>query len=256
MIMNIKEIYDLSIPTEESPSEPLALNVTHKDHKELAQSLADFLGCSVEDFPEGLGYANDDVKMNAHTGTHLDAPWHYFPTSEGIKAKTIDEVPLEWCIGEGVVLDMRHKPTGALITVDDLQQALDKIDYNLKKGDIVFIQTGADKYWGTKEYFDKGCGMGYEATIWLVDLGVRVMGIDAWGWDRPFWAIKEEFQKTKNREILWGAHRAGRDREYCHIEKLANLDKLPKPYGFTTCCFPVKFTGGSAGWCRVVAWYN
>ena len=254
--MNIKEIYDLSIPTEESPSEPLALNVTHKGHKESAQSLADFLGCSVEDFPEGLGYANDDVKMNAHTGTHLDAPWHYFPTSEGIKAKTIDEIPLEWCIGEGVVLDMRHKPTGALITVDDLQQALDKIDYNLKKGDIVFIQTGADKYWGTKEYFDKGCGMGYESTIWLVDLGVRVMGIDAWGWDRPFWAIKEAFQKTKNREILWGAHRAGRDREYCHIEKLANLDKLPKPYGFTTCCFPVKFAGGSAGWCRVVAWYN
>ena len=98
--------------------------------------------------------------------------------------------------------------------------------------------------------------MGYESTLWLIEQGSRVMGIDAWGWDRPFWAIKEEFQKTGNREILWGAHRAGRDKEYCHIEKLANLDTLPEPYGFTTCCFPVKFKGGSAGWCRVVAWYD
>jgi kynurenine formamidase len=239
-----------------SASEALSVNITHQDHKELAQSLADFLGCTVNDFPEGLGYANDEVTINAHTGTHLDAPWHYYPTSKGVRAKTIDEIPLEWCIGNGVVIDVRHKPEGSLITVEDLEAALAKINYQISEGDIVFIQTGADKYWGTKEYFDKGCGMGYESTIWLIDQGSRVMGIDAWGWDRPFWAIKEEFQKTGNREILWGAHRAGRDREYCHIEKLANLDTLPKPFGFTACCFPVKLVGGSAGWCRAVAWFD
>ena len=253
--MKIKKIYDLSIPTEESPSEPLALQVTHKNHKDLAQSLADFLGCAVTDFPEGLGYANDEVKMNAHTGTHLDAPWHYFPTSEGKPAKTIDQIPLEWCVGDGVVLDMREKENGSMITIDDLKAALKKIDYSLKEGDIVLIHTGADKYWGSKEYFDRGCGLGYESTLWLVENGSRVMGIDAWGWDRPFWAIKEEFQKTGDAKILWGAHRAGKEKEYCHIEKLANLDTLPTPFGFTVSCFPVKFKGASAGWTRVVAWY-
>lgn len=254
--MKVKKIYDLSVPTEMSPSEALSVTVTHQDHRELAQSLANFLGCTVDDFPDGLGYANDEVSINAHTGTHLDAPWHYYPTCEGVQAKTIDEIPLEWCIGNGVVLDMRHKPQGSLITIEDLEAALARIDYQIGDGDIVFIQTGADKYWGTKEYFDKGCGMGYESTIWLIDQGSRVMGIDAWGWDRPFWAIKEEFKKIRNREILWGAHRAGRDREYCHIEKLAHLDTLPKPFGFTACCFPVKLVGGSAGWCRAVAWYD
>lgn len=254
--MRVTTIYDLSVPTEMSASEALSVNITHQTHGELAQSLADFLGCSIDDFPDRLGYANDEVSMNAHTGTHLDAPWHYFPTSEGLRARTIDEIPLEWCIGNGVVLDMRHKPRGSLITVDDLETALNKIDYRIQEHDIVFIQTGADRYWGTKEYFDAGCGMGYDSTIWLVEQGSRVMGIDAWGWDRPFWAIKEAFQSGGNREILWAAHRAGRDKEYCHIEKLANLDKLPRPWGFTACCFPVKLVGGSAGWCRAVAWYD
>ena len=115
------------------------------------------------------------------------------------------------------------------------------------------IQTGADKLWGTAEYFEAGCGMTKASTLWLIERGIRVMGIDAWGWDRPFWAIREEFGKTGDANILWEAHRAGIEKEYCHIEKLANLDKLPGPFGFKVACFPVKLTGGSAGWSRVVA---
>ena len=46
---------------------------------------------------------------------------------------------------------------------------------------------------------------------------------------------------------------AGIDKEYCQIEKLANLDILPSPFGFKVACFPVKLTGVSAGWCRAVA---
>jgi len=79
------------------------------------------------------------------------------------------------------------------------------------------------------------------------------MGIDAWGWDRPFYAIKEDFKKNHDEIIVCGDHEAGIKKEYCHIEKLANPDKLPKPYGFKVACFPVKLTGGSAGWVRAVA---
>ena len=212
-----------------------------------------FLGCTEKDLPKGLGWANDTVTLISHAGTHVDAPWHYFPTSEGKRARTIEEMPLEWFYHDGVVLDMRHKPRGSGITVDDLQKALAKINYTIKPWDIVMIQTGADKYWGEAEYFNAGCGMTKASTLWLIDQGVKVMGIDAWGWDRPFWAIKEEFEKTGDGSILWQAHWAGIDKEYCHIEKLANLDKLPKPFGFTVACFPVRLTGGSAGWSRVVA---
>ncbi|MFC2045001.1 cyclase family protein, partial [Chloroflexota bacterium] len=144
-------------------------------------------------------------------------------------------------------------PNGSVISVVDLQEALTKINYGVKPYDIVLIQTGADKLWGKESYFHAGCGMGRESTIWLIDCGIRVMGTDAWGWDTPFWAIKESFQRTKNRDILWAAHRVGIEREYCHIEKLANLDMLPSPYGFKIACFPVKLARGSAGWSRVVA---
>jgi kynurenine formamidase len=246
-------IIDLSVPTESSPSDPVPFEVIHEPHSQSIPFIAKLLGCQESELPENVGPADDLVKMKAHAGTHVDAPWHYSPVSEGRKARTIDEIPLEWFYGNGVVLDMRHKPNGSKITVDDVQEALRKIDYGVKPWDIVLIQTGADKLWGKKEYFTAGCGMTKESTLWLINQGVRVMGIDAWGWDRPVWATKEEFQKTRNPEVILEAHRAGIEKEFCHIEKLANLDRLPRPFGFKVACFPVKLTGGSAGWCRAVA---
>jgi kynurenine formamidase len=247
------KIIDLSIPVEDSPSEPVPVKVTREAHKQSVERMKTFFGCSEQDLPEGLGWANDSLTLGAHAGTHVDAPWHYFPTCGGRRAKTIDEIPLDWFYHDGVVLDMRHKPRGSGVTVDDLKAALKKINYKIKPWDIVMIQTGADKLWGKADYFEAGCGMTRESTLWLIEQGVRVMGIDAWGWDRPFWAIKEEFAKKGDKSLLWGAHFVGKEKEYCHIEKLANLDKLPKPLGFKVACFPVKLAASSAGWARVAA---
>lgn len=247
------KIIDLGVPMEAVPGQGQAVEVTHIPHEDGATGMRQTFGCSKDDLPQGLGWAVDTLTLNTHAGTHVDAPWHYSPVSEGKKARTIDEMPLEWFYGDGVVLDMRHKPRGSAVTVDDLKKALKAIDYTLKPGDIVLIQTGADKYWGTPEYMEVGCGMPRESTLWLIGQGIRVMGTDAWGWDRPFWAIREEFQKTGDKSIIWGGHYAGIEKEYCHIEKLANLDKLPRPFGFKIACFPIKIVGGSAGWSRVVA---
>lgn len=247
------KMFDLNVPTEESPSEPIPLKVEHQDHKSSAAFMASFFDATVDDLPDGNGWANDTVTMISHAGTHVDAPWHYYPTCGDRRARTIDELPLEWFYGNGVVLDMRHKPRGGLITTEDLQEALDKIGYTLSPGDIVMIHTGADKLWGEAEYFAAGAGVSAEATRWLIGQGIRVMGIDTWGWDQPFWAMKERFKETGDPDVIWEAHRVGMDLEYCQIEKLANLDQLPRPYGFKVACFPVKLTGGSAGWTRVVA---
>jgi len=250
------KMYDLNVPTEESPSEPIPLKVEHQDHKASAAFMASFFDASVDDLPEGNGWANDTVTMISHAGTHVDAPWHYYPTCGGQRARTIDELPLEWFYGDGVMLDMRHMPRGGLIMTEDLQEALAKIDYTLKPGDIVLIQTGADKLWGQAEYFAAGAGVSAEATRWLIEQGIKVMGIDTWGWDQPFWAMKERFKETGDPAVIWEAHRVGMDLEYCQIEKLANLDQLPSPTGFKVACFPVKLTGGSAGWTRVVAMFE
>jgi kynurenine formamidase len=134
-----------------------------------------------------------------------------------------------------------------------LRAALKRIQYRLKAGDIVLLMTGADKHYELPDYFSAHAGMGRDATLWLLNQGVRVIGIDGWGFDRPVGAMFKEYLETGDASVLLPAHMVGREREYCHIEKLANLDQIPKPHGFWVCCFPVKVERGSAGWVRAVA---
>ena len=200
----------------------------------------------------GLGWANDTIKLSTHGTTHIDAPWHYAPTAEGLPAKTIDQVPLEWCYGPGVVLDMRHKDVREPVTSTDLIAALAKIGHELRVGDIVLIQTGNDRLLGRRDYFAAGPGVSGEATRWLCDRGIKLMGIDAWGWDEPLGAQAKRALATGRNDIFWQAHFVGVDKEYCQIERLAHLDQLPSS-GFTVCAFPLKVKAGSAGPARVVA---
>ena len=202
-----------------------------------------------------LGWANDVLKISTHGTTHLDAPWHYGPLSEGRRARTIDEIPLEWCMGNGVVLDMTGKQHGEAVSVDDVKEALARIGYSLKPMDIVLVRTGGDRFLGTPEYFTHGSGVSAEATRFILDQGVKITGIDAWGWDLPLPVQAERAKKTGNRRLFWEAHYVGVEKEYCHLERLANLDRLPAT-GFTVCCFPLKIKGASAGPARVVALVN
>ena len=256
------KIIDLTMLLEEDlPSDPPIQipKIQRLDHKDTAEQMPSFFpGATMDDLPEGNGWAIDFVQMCTHSGTHLDEPWHYYPTMNedlpggGEKAWTIDEVPLEWCIGPGVKLDFRDKPDGYKITKQDVQDYLAKINYTLKPGDIVLLNTGADKRWGTQEYLVAGAGMSAEATLWMVEQGVRIVGTDGWSWDVPLPYEGEEFQKTHDASILWEAHRAGRNKAYCHIEKLTNLESLPD-YGYTVYTLPIPVKGGSAGWARVIA---
>ena len=245
-------IVDLSVPLEESPSEPMMPQIEYHAHKIGSKTMQTFFNCEEKDLPGGLGWSDEKVTAITHAGTHLDAPYHFYPTSEGRPAKTIDQIPLEWCYADGVVLDFRGKPDGYGITAADIEAELKRIKYKIKPFDIVMIETGADKHWGSPEYFLQGAGMTRESTLCLIEKGVKIMGTDAWGFDRPFFAIAKEFAETKDRRLIWAAHFTGIEREYLHIEKLANLDHLP-PFGFKVACFPVKITRASAGWCRAVA---
>jgi len=245
-------VVDLSIEIKEG-SGVMGAEIQRVGHKEsIPQMLSGFPGVAPEDLPDGLGWAHDILTLSTHSGTHMDAPWHYHPTSEGKKSKTIDEMPLEWAYGDGVVLDMRHKKAGEVISVADLQEALKKIGYRLKPLDIVLIMTGTDRFWDTPKYVTEYAGVGREATIWLIDQGVKLVGTDAPGWDRPFMYQAKEFRETHDRSLIWEGHYAGIEREYFQMEKLANLDQLP-PSGFKVFCFPIKILKASAAWVRPVA---
>jgi len=233
--------------------ENLSAKIKRTNHKQSVPIMVNsFPGITGEDLPDGLGWADDYLSLGVHMGTHMDAPWHFHPTSEGKRSKTIDEIPLKFCFSDGVVLDMTHKEIGEVITTKDIQEALQNIKYKLKPLDIVLIRTDADKHWDTLKYWTDYTGVGREGTIWFVDQGIKVVGTDAAGWDRPFHFQAREFRKTGDKSLIWEGHFAGIEREYYQMEKLANFDKLPS-HGFKVSCFPIKILKASAAWVRPVA---
>lgn len=248
---------DISIPLENDvPADPpfQRVRIDYSAHAETAGVLAGaFPGLKPEQLPDGMGWAVETAHISTHNGTHVDAPWHYHPTMDGgARASTIDEIPLDWCFRPGVKLDFRHLPDGHVVTPDEIDAELDRIGHRLQPFDIVIANTAAGARYGQADYVDKGCGFGRAATLHLVDQGIRVVGTDGWSWDAPFSFTARRFAETGDASLIWEGHKAGREKGYCQIEKLHNLEALPAT-GFTVCCFPVKIRAASAGWTRAVA---
>ncbi len=249
------KIIDLSKPIQYNADDPwfMKVKIKHKPHAK-AKWLLRILGLPFKYFPKGfVGWADDTIqKMGVHSTTHIDAPWHYATTTNGQKAKTIDEMPLELGFADGIVIDMTHKADFDAITVQDMEQFLAEKNLVIRSGMIVLIKTGRDIYNGNKDFHKKGTGMSADATNWLIDKGIKVMGIDSWGWDLPLHYMIEQAKKTDNSELFWEAHLVGKEKEYWHMEQLVNLDALPV-MGFKVAVFPLKIVGASAAPARVVA---
>lgn len=254
-----RRFVDLSMPIDAdivTDPEPLRPKIHYWTHQNTFHQIGPFFpGLKPEDLPDGEGWAVEDLELSAHSGTHMDAPWHYHSTSGGQRAPTIDEVPLDICFRPGVKLDFRHLADGHVVTAAELAAELDRIGHRLSPFDIVLANTAAAARYGKSGFVDAGCGFGREATLYLTERGVRVVGTDAWSWDAPFSHTARRFAETGDASLIWEGHKAGREIGYWQMEKLQNLESLP-PSGFEVICFPVKITRASAGWTRAVALFT
>jgi kynurenine formamidase len=248
------EIIDLSAPIVASPPElpeVLRTDIEFSPHSEGAELIEQMFGVGPELLRDGEGWANDFfTRFGTHNSTHVDAPWHYNSKVQGEPAQTIDELPLEWFVQPGVCLDFEGREDGDAVDVGDLEAALGAIGHELSPLEIVLIRTGCDRWIETPEYMAHGPGVTGPATRWLHEQGVRVMGIDAWGWDRPLWMQAEDAKRSGEQGVFWEAHQV--DLAYSQIERMVNLDRLPAK-GFTVSCLPLPIVGGSAAPARVVA---
>ena len=216
-----------------------------------APLIAQIFGCEVSDLPDGQGWASETVTLITHAGTHVDAPWHYFPTSGGERARTIDELPLDWFVRPGVRLDVREVERGERIEVAHLEAALGGTSCAL---DIVLLWTGAEEAWDTPEYFNAGSGL----TRDVDDLAARAR------------REGDRHRRVGPRPAVHGAARGvradRRRRRSCgrrtapastastaRSRSSTTSARCRAPTGFTVSCLPVKVAGASAGWCRAAA---
>jgi len=262
------KIIDLSLPIDEKAFEVHKVSIERVSHKAgvekfnrvimgktLLGKIKYALGCRIikkEQLPDEEFLSLETVHAPVHIGTHLDYSFHYGSRSQGLPSKTAEEIPLEYCYQDAVKLDLSHKKPNETISASDIEKALAKINYKLKPLDIVLLYTGADKLYGGPRYFSDYPGVDVSAIDYLLDKGIKIFGVDTMGIDRPYRFMLKEFLETKDPKTLYPAHFYGRIKEFIHIERLANLEKLPG-YGFKVVCFPIRIKNTGAAWARVVA---
>ena len=233
-----RRLIDISVPLKAGiVSDPphMLPRIDYLDHHQTAPQMAEQMGIRVDQLPEGEYAAVERVEISTHNGTHLDAPYHYFSRMNerlkpgGEASWRIDEVPLEWCFQPAVKLDFRRFEDGYVVQPADVRAELERIGHTLRPLEIVVANTRAGTRYGEADYVDSGCGMGKAATLWMLEQGVRLVGTDGWSWDAPFSHTRRRVQQTGDAGLIWEGHRAGREVGYCHIEKLHNLEELPRP---------------------------
>src|SRR3546814_14473431 len=97
-----------------------------------------------------------------------------------------------------------------------------KTAYEMRISDWSSDVCSSDLLYGTDNFTDQGCGMGAEATLYLTERGVQVVGTDAWSWDAPFSHTAKRWAETRDPSIIWEGHKAGRIRPYYQIEQLTH----------------------------------
>src|SRR3990172_2875157 len=237
------KIYDLSVSLRPENMENSELKLNDLTHEEAARMFAKRYQVKVSDLPEASFFPAEEIELRSHLSTHIDAPYHFYPTSEGRPAKRIHEMPLEWCMGDGVLLDFHQKKPPDAITEYDVAAELERIHYTPKKGDIVALWTGGtDRYDYDPHFAESATGMVGSALHYLFRFGVKVMAVDSATIDLPIPLMTERLLKG-DKAAYFPIHRAGRLTEWTHAEKLANFRSLPVPFGYKFIIFPLEIMG-------------
>lgn len=247
------DFIDLSLTISPNDSEPVKPEIQYINHMEGATILGENYGISAHDFPGDMAISQEIITLTSHTGTHMDAPFHYGPICEGKQARRIEDIPLEWCFSKGIFIDVSNNKSSDDILKEEIIQYIYRNNISINPYDIVLIYTGADSLWNTKDYFLNYRGLSREALEWILEQGVKIVGIDTFSFDPPFHKMLTKYCQTKNKDTLWPAHLLGRSKEYLQIERLTNLHRLIGIGEFLVSCFPIKIDNAGASWVRAVA---
>lgn len=163
--------------------------------------------CRVHASIEKDGYAVHSISLGTHTGTHIDAPSHFFASGQ-----TIDQIPLSSLVGPALVVDLTHKRPREPITWEaDLAAHAP----SMHNGVILLLRTGWSRYWGTEQYLNHPF-VTRDAAEKITATGVKVLGVDTLSPDETGGG-KEDF----------GVHEVVLSAGCVIAENLTNLAAIP-----------------------------
>lgn len=148
------------------------------------------------------GYLAHRLTLTTHTGTHVDAPAHLIPGG-----RSLEQFPVSHLHGRARVVDCRQVP--GEITLAHLQPLS-----RLQEAEFILILSGWDRYWGHASYFTGYPLLSMEAAVWLAQLPIQGIGLDAPSLDSP---AASDFPR----------HHAFLARNRLIIENLTHLDAIP-----------------------------
>ena len=220
------------------------------------------------------------IQTSNHIGTHLDAPRHFLTNG-----MTIDQIPMEWLYGDGVIVDLSDEMDElAVYTPEMIEKRVE-----VKEGDLLMLHTGWHKYgYGGSEadeekYILLHPGSHPEMVDWLIEKKIKIWGVDTPSTDHPMdlpigrflgkgsfghcdrvrAKAEKKFGKEKVKELFPEedyqlTHNKLFPKNCMHIENLGGEIGAPEIQNkrIKIGCFPWKFENGEAAFCRAVAFLD
>ncbi len=180
------------------------------------------------------GFESNVYFMTDHTGTHVDAPYHFDE-----KGKHTAEIALEKVVGEAVLLEVSAKGQKALIDLDQIQDAIKRARTEIRRHDKVLLYSGWDRHWDKPDVMSAYPGISKEAADYFVKLGVDLVGIDSPSIDHP--------DASK-----FPVHNTLLPKGIIIVENLSNLAKI-RARRFDFSAIPLKLKEGTGSPVRAIA---
>ncbi len=182
---------------------------------------------------EADGWNASTLELYSHAGTHMDAPFHF-----GVSEETIDEMPLDRCMGTAWVVNLTHIKPGALIKIDHLGN----IAESFQTGESLLMHTNWSRHYGNFEYYrDHFPRISEELAHWCAEKSVKILGVES----LSVADVNNLEEVTRIHQILLGG-------QIVIVEGLCNLDQLTTPKVHFVAA-PIKYLKGDGAPCRAFA---
>ena len=181
------------------------------------------------------GYNLEVLFLSSHTGTHMDAPYHFLK-----KGAKIHEISLEKLVSEAALIQSR-KSGSQSITKADIQK-FEKKHGKIENFSSVIFYTGWQKNLQKKYYFTKNPGLSVSAAKYLATKKISLVGIDSPSIDL-------------GKDSKFSVHQIFAKKGILIVENLANLDKIKTPT-FHLVVLPLKLKNATGSPVRAIAFID